>query len=434
MSGRKDELKRKRAEAVAEANGIIAEAKDAGRELTSDERTKVKSKVDEAKSIDQEVGNIEADESLVDDLGELAGPPEEGDPEADPKAGKVTAKKDRRSLGERVTEDEAFKAYLASIVVKGQVPDSQHVDSPAVNLGGFKDIITGSEDDRGGALVDDDFRGLLDGLGALAQPLTVRQLFTPGTTESDLVTFVRMLSLDNQAAPTPEATGTSAGTGSDDVAGTKPESDFTLERVSTAVVTVPHMVTATKRALADAGQLRTLIDQFLRFGLEEEFEDQLINGDGLGDNFTGVLETSGIQSQPFDTDLLATARKAKTNVRVNGKTAATAYLLNPEDNETIDLLKDDEGRYYFGGPAAVGTDRLWGLPRIESEAVPAGTGIVANWRFGTIWDRMATTITMSDSHEDYFRRNLVAILAEFRAAFGIVRPSAFCTFSTSAGS
>ena len=33
---------------------------------------------------------------------------------------------------------------------------------------------------------------------------------------------------------------------------------------------------------------------------------------------------------------------------------------------------------------------------------------------------------MTDSHDDWFIRNLIAILAELRAAFGLIRPSAFC--------
>lgn len=32
---------------------------------------------------------------------------------------------------------------------------------------------------------------------------------------------------------------------------------------------------------------------------------------------------------------------------------------------------------------------------------------------------------MTDSHLDFFVRNLVAILAEMRAAFGVVQPNAF---------
>jgi hypothetical protein len=32
---------------------------------------------------------------------------------------------------------------------------------------------------------------------------------------------------------------------------------------------------------------------------------------------------------------------------------------------------------------------------------------------------------VTDSHEDWFIRNIIAILAEMRAAFGLIRPGAF---------
>jgi hypothetical protein len=34
---------------------------------------------------------------------------------------------------------------------------------------------------------------------------------------------------------------------------------------------------------------------------------------------------------------------------------------------------------------------------------------------------------VSDQHADFFTRNLLAILAEMRAAFGVLDPEAFCT-------
>jgi hypothetical protein len=38
---------------------------------------------------------------------------------------------------------------------------------------------------------------------------------------------------------------------------------------------------------------------------------------------------------------------------------------------------------------------------------------------------VGANILVSDSHSDFFIRNLVAILAEMRAAFGVLRPAAF---------
>jgi hypothetical protein len=42
-----------------------------------------------------------------------------------------------------------------------------------------------------------------------------------------------------------------------------------------------------------------------------------------------------------------------------------------------------------------------------------------------LWDREQASITISDSHANFFIRNMVAILAEMRAAFGVIQPNAF---------
>ena len=67
---------------------------------------------------------------------------------------------------------------------------------------------------------------------------------------------------------------------------------------------------------------------------------------------------------------------------------------------------------------------MWGLPVIESEFVPEGTAFVGDFRQMVIWDREETTIRATDSHSDFFIRNMVAILGELRAAFGVLRPAA----------
>jgi HK97 family phage major capsid protein len=49
-----------------------------------------------------------------------------------------------------------------------------------------------------------------------------------------------------------------------------------------------------------------------------------------------------------------------------------------------------------------------------------------------LWDREQAAVQVSDSHADFFVRNLVAILAEMRAAFGVIRPKAFVVIDLTA--
>ncbi|MCD9196069.1 phage major capsid protein [Streptomyces albireticuli] len=337
----------------------------------------------------------------------------------------------RKSLGEQFTDSAEYAALMAT-APNGSFGQKQRVQS---GLAGFKSLVTGASDTSAGAFVVNDQLGLQVGLSAFQRPLRVRDVVTQGTTTSDTVDYVRMTSITNNAAPVAEATTSAAPTAPASVPGAlvnaagggyKPESALAAAKVTTPVKTIAHWIPVTKRALSDAAQIRTLIDAFLRYGLEEELEDQIIQGDGTGENFEGLGTVSGVQAQAWDTNALITLRKAKTKVRTVGRSIANAYLLNPADVETIDLLEDNEGRFYFGGPSGVGTAQiLWGLPVIETEAVPAGTGYVGDWRKAILWDREQATIQMTDSHLDFFVRNLVAILAEMRAAFGVIQPNAF---------
>jgi hypothetical protein len=43
--------------------------------------------------------------------------------------------------------------------------------------------------------------------------------------------------------------------------------------------------------------------------------------------------------------------------------------------------------------------------------------------------RSTMEIAISDSHDDYFAKNLLLIRAELRAALAVFRPSAFCAVS-----
>jgi HK97 family phage major capsid protein len=323
-----------------------------------------------------------------------------------------------QTLGEMFTEAKAFKDYLNQIAPQGRIVQGTPIRTPAVPIGSMKALITGLSDTSAGALVESDRIRMVDA-GTFYRPLTIRGLITTGTTGSDVVPYVRQGTHVNAAAPVAEATGTSDGTGE------KPESTMVLDPETAEVKTVAHWIPASVRALSDAGQMRMLIDSFLRYGLEEALEDQMINGDDVGENFLGILATPNIGTQAYSTSLLETTRKARTKVKTEGRAQATAYVLNPLDWEALDLLQDGENRYYFGGPMVMGTPRLWGLPVVESEAIDQGVGLVADWRLAALWDRQETSIVATNSHSDFFVRNLIAIRAEMRAAFAVIRPAAF---------
>lgn len=416
-------------ELLGKARDVAAKAETENRDLSDTERAEVSSYLESAKKIRKDHDLLKE----VKDFGDGLGMIDPIDPEEQRKRlGGAPMLDGKGTLGERFVAHEQFKAWMKTVAPAGTINERSRIQSPPLGFAGLselrsKTLVTGASDTSAGALVQTDYRGLLDE-GAYARPLTLLDVVTRGTTQSDLVEYARVTSVTNAAAPVPEATSTT-----DDDA-LKPESAIVLSRENAPVITIAHWIPATKRALSDAGQIRTLIDGFLRYGLAEELEDQIAQGDGTGENFEGILNVSGIQSQAWDTDLLTTTRKARTLIRTVGRATPTAYAFNPADLETIDLLKDDQGRFYYGGPSDGGVQRHWRLPVVETEAVPEGTGLVGDFRQAVLWDREQAAISATDSHSDFFVRNLVAILAELRAAFGVLRPAAFCTIDLTSGS
>jgi len=421
---------------LGDAEKITKAAEEEERALSDEERTEVTKLMGQAMELRDEIKSDEVDVELKAQLAELLDGVKESDERAEPKPAA-----EKGTIGEQFVSSAEFNAWMKQVAPNGQIPDGmKRFTSPPVNFKGLlrkllamrKDLITGESDTSAGAFVETDYTGIYEPIGYW--PLTIRDLISVGTTGSDLVEFVRQTQQVTEAATVPEANVTEYSGATGEISGEKPEGAVEWEKVQEPVKTIAVWIPATKRALADVGQLRSLIDLELRADLEQELEDQLLNGDGVGENFTGLANTAGTLVQAWDTDILRTSRRAITALLVTGRQIPTAWVLNPEDWETVELTQDAEDRYYYGGPLAQATPRLWGVPIAQSFYQPQGTGWLGNWRKARLWDREQATISVSDSHEDFFIRNLVAILAEMRAAFGVIRPSAFVEVDLESGS
>ena len=334
------------------------------------------------------------------------------------------------TLGEMFIASEQYKSFMGQFPTG--LPQDVSVKTAPVMVGGYKDLVTSS--DLPG-IINPDQRGLIIP-PIFGKELKIKDVITMGNTSTDLIEYAQLATSTNNAAPVAEAADYDDGAISGATpgpyvvatpSGTKPFSDLTFEKVTVPVRNIAHLAAATRRSLSDAGQLATLINNFLRYGLEEEVEDQIMAGDGTGENFDGILNASGTLAQAFSTDVPETIRKAMTAVRYTGRVNPTAVGLNPVDDEALDLLQDGNSRYYGNGPfGAPGPKTIWGLPRLVSESVPVGQAIVADWKQAVLWDREQTSILITEAHKDWFARNLVAVRAEMRAGFGLLRPAGFC--------
>ena len=397
---------------LQDAKAIAEQAMAEDRGFTEDEKTRVTGMIEEAKKlkdslqISEQISEMEKGLEAIKEKKQLFG----------------------GSIADQMISDERFKQWYRNVAPNGAIPESSKgLHSPSVeikNLGMFKkDLITGVDANGAGAFITPQASGIYESIGRY--PTVLRSLIAIRETTMDAVEFVRQTAQVNQAAAVAEANVTDYTGYTGEISGEKPEGAMTFEKVTENVKTVAVWIPATKRALSDAAQIRGLIDQELREDLADELENQLFNGNGLGENFTGIANQAGTLLETFDTDIITTTRHALTTLRVTGRQNPTAWVFNPADWENVELLKDAENRYYYGGPVAAGPKTLWGVPVVESFHAQAGSAWLANWRKAVLWDRQQATISMSDSHADFFIRNMIAVLAEMRAAFGLIRPSAF---------
>lgn len=321
-----------------------------------------------------------------------------------------------KSIGDRFVHSDLWRNYQASIagVEKG-------IRSPAVKLDNVsvKTLIT-SQGASGGSLVAPDRVPAWDFAGWL-RPLSLMDIVSVIPTQSDNVSFVYASSVAEVASPVAEGAS-------------KPESEIELTVVNSPVQSIPHWVPVTRRALDDNDQMRGMIDTLLINGVRSALENQMLNGSGTGVNLRGVYNHTGVQDVAFENSAMDTARIARTAITLSqhaggGGATPTAYVMHPNDWMKFELAKDEVERYYGVGPFSLTPPRLWGLPVIESEFAEEGSPLIGDWRLALLFDREAPTMYVTDSHADYFIKNIIAILVELRAGFGLHRPSAFAKFA-----
>lgn len=207
----------------------------------------------------------------------------------------------------------------------------------------------------------------------------------------------------------------------------KPESAlaYALRTVNTQVIA--HWIPASRQVLEDAPQLSDLIDSDLRYGLQFEEENQILNGDGTGANLLGLIPQATDFVAPItiatpnniDTIGLAILQSALVDFPADG------IMMHPSDWTHMRLIKDGDGKYLLGDPQSAIAPRLFGLPVVATKAMAPGTFLVGNFAAAaTIYDRWETRVMVSTEHADFFTRNMVAILAEERIGLAVKQPLA----------
>lgn len=405
-----NELKQQLENQRAKAQELIEKASsDTG--LTDEDKVTLKEVSEETAQIVSRLESAKSDDAAMETLrGMFPAPEAKSEDHAD----------EVQSASKRFLNSEQYKSATGGVQRGDAVPEGTKVAPvPVPTL--FKSLVRGNgspgADGVASPLLPTRRLGVVDGTNWA--PRIFRDLLDVQESDSPLIEFIRQ-EFTNAAAETPEAESTS-----DDNA-IKPESTHKWTQDSVTAKTIAHWEPVTRRMLNNAPQIAGIIETDLMIGLEDRLENQVVNGAG-GTDLLGIAATSGIQSQAFTTDIFTTLLKARTKVRVGGRAAATAIVLDPESVESILLARENgsSGAFLYGGPAQVGALSVWGIPVVESEVVSANEAFVADWKRAKLYDVVRASIAWTDSHSDFFTRNIEVCRAEMDVALAVFRPKAF---------
>lgn len=336
-----------------------------------------------------------------------------------------------KTLGEQFTESEAFKEFKPA---KG---NNVSMDIPTLWTPQVKDTLTGAT--LGNAPTYLYVPQRVPGIIAPAMvDRHVRDLLPVVQTGMGAVDFIREVVSSGSGSGSGQSALNAATVAEGNL---KPESTLVFEEANAPVRTLAHWLPVTRQILEDAAGLRGYIDTRLLYGLALAEDDQLLYGTGTGSEIQGIITADGVQTYNWSAGLagdtkLDAIRRAMTLARLSNY-PVTGIVLHPSDWEDIELLKGSDEHYIWINVTQGGQMQLWRVPVVDSTAINPLTFLTGAFSMGaTLWDRMQAGVRASDSHSDFFTRNMWAILAEERLTQTIYRPSAFVvgTFDSAPGS
>lgn len=336
-----------------------------------------------------------------------------------------------KSLGEQFIESAGYKDAINQYRESGRLPSGFSTGAVSIDTKGTLLEGVGSPGSgTGGGLitVPQVVPGVVE---TLFQRLTIADLFLSGQAQGNTVRYVV------------EGTATSGAAGVAE-AGLKPESTLALSTKDEPVKKIATILPVAEEMLEDAPAVQSYINGRLSLFVRIEEERQLVRGTSGGNEVQGLLTSRNVPVYAGGTaagNRAVQLFKAMNGMRGSAFVEPDWIVLNPADWEAIRLLTDTAGQFFGGGPfqgpygsgqsfsasgqATGANDSIWNKLVYVTAATGAGTAIVGSQSSAQVFRRGGMSVEATNSHSDYFQRNLVAIRAEERLALAVYRPAGF---------
>lgn len=212
------------------------------------------------------------------------------------------------------------------------------------------------------------------------RPLTIEALLGSGSISGQVLKYPVYGKLEHETMMTAE--------GKTITKSHMPAPDWVTDKIGKAAV----MWDVSEEMMEDLPYVVTEVNEQNDYAMSLEMEDQLLNGDGTGDNIKGIVLRIAEGSKIADDDSRTVADRifhAKTMIFENTGFQADGLVISPADYEALRLAKNANGDYYGGGfmlPAYEGTGVMvisntpWGLKTVVTPAVADGKCYVGAWK------------------------------------------------------
>jgi HK97 family phage major capsid protein len=229
-----------------------------------------------------------------------------------------------------------------------------------------------------------------------------------GTTSSKFVTYIEQANPEGGAGMTAEGS-------------LKSQADFDLIERNAVTKKVTAWIKVSKEMIADLPFMRREIDTELMELVALKLDEQILSGDGTGNNLVGILANAiswsagtfaNAITEPNNLDVLRVAIS-----QIQGANFEPNYILmNPIDVADFDMTKTAQGEYtqpmiYTDNS---GVKRYNGIQIIENTGVTAGDFLVGDFTKSNLRLREDMNIQVGFVNDD-FTKNLFTILCEARA-------------------
>jgi HK97 family phage major capsid protein len=420
-------------ERIQAYQAIYKKAEDDNREPSEEERLDIESHLKGIETLKKEREEAEANiEQMkrVQDLGREIGPSIDARVMSEPhdRMNHAIQSYTAKTIGEQFTDSAGYKAAVDAYKSAGRLPSG--FSTGAVGLEAKGTLLEGAGG-GGGALaatVPQVVPGVVD---RLFQQLTIADLLLTGQASTNSLRYVV------------EGTATSGAAGVAE-AGLKPESALGLTTADEPIKKIATILPVSEEMLEDAPAIQSYINGRLTLFVRIEEERQILRGTSGGNEVQGILTGRGV---PVYAGGTAAGNKAEQLFKAMNGMRGSAFLepewvvVNPTDWQDMRLLKDSAGQFFGGGPfmgqygnngmlSATGQvagvqDSIWNKAAYVTGALGAGTALVGTRAAAQVWRRGGLSVEATNSHNDFFQRNLIAIRAEERLGLAVYRPAGF---------